>query len=228
MGRLAIGWGLRMLQPPAVYLLGLVALALAGPLEGVVGDAFARLLTVIAFNAILVFALAIRLPITASFCGLLVASVVGGLVAAPALIDATEIRAVGAAAGLVIVAVAWEELLFRGLAFDFTRTRYGTAGAIALSSLTFAGAHLLDPAAATPLAIAYLLVGGVLLGLVRAYYESIWPAFALHAAHNLVLACIVDEGPPLGSLGVAGAAAVAFGWWLHQRGEAGPSTPVTR
>lgn len=207
-----------MLQPPALYLLGLVALVLARSLEGAIGEDVARLVAVIAFNVVLFLVLDVRLNVMPSFAGVCVGATLGALVAAPSVVGATEFHVPHAVAALlVLAAVAWEELLFRGVAFDFTRARYGDYGAIALSSIAFAGAHLLDPAAATPLAVAYLVAGGVLLGLVRAYYESIWPALVLHAAHNLVLACVIDEGPPWGSIVVAVTACVAVGWRLAQR-----------
>lgn len=195
--------GVELLQPPALYLLGFGALILASPLEALTGDATARLLACLAFNGVLYAVLRLRLALAPVPLAVLWGAGIGLLVALPTIVGGNISLPVGLVAVVVVVDAAWEELLFRGLAFDFAVQRYGAWGALALSSLCFASAHLLDAAASDPLAFTYLILAGLLLGAVRLESRSLWPVLALHAVHNLVLSSTTVEAPAWGSVAAA-------------------------
>ncbi len=195
--------GVELLQPPALYLLGFGALLLASPLEALFGDATARLLACLAFNGVIYAALRVPLALAPVALAVLRGAGIGVLIAMPSVLGGSFSFPVGVVAAVVVVDAAWEELLFRGLAFDFAFRRYGPWGALALSSLCFASAHLLDTAAADPLSFTYLLLAGLLLGAVRLHSGSLWPALALHAVHNLMLSGSMLERPAWGSVAAA-------------------------
>lgn len=86
--------------------------------------------------------------------------------------------------GLLVVAAAHEELLFRGYAFAKIE-RVSVALAIAITSLLFAALHASNPGMSS-VAMANLLLGGVLLALLRVISGTIWLPFAFHWAWNAV------------------------------------------
>lgn len=208
------GKGAEALQPPVIYLLGFGALMLAAPLEEIIGSAAARLVVCLAFNGVLFAFLRPRLPLAFRPLHVLWGAGLGVLIALPTAAP-REFGLPAAAASIVVVDAAWEELLFRGLAFDFATRRYGRWGALVLSSLCFAGAHLLDAAAAEPLAFASLVLAGLALGAIRLVTGSLWPALALHAAHNLLLSQAAD-GATCGSVLVTGVTVGLLVWRLHR------------
>jgi membrane protease YdiL (CAAX protease family) len=93
-----------------------------------------------------------------------------------------EVPALYQKVGLVVAAGALgplvEELFFRGALFGALARRYGRAGALAAASLLFAAAHR-DLRSFAP-----DLVGGAVMGLVRVWSGSLWPALLVHAAFN--------------------------------------------
>ncbi|MEM6296726.1 MAG: CPBP family intramembrane glutamic endopeptidase [Myxococcota bacterium] len=175
-------------------------LLLASPLEEVLGGAFARFVACLAFNAGLFAVLRTRLPLSFRPFTVLLGGSLGLVVALPAALRGDFALPSVVLSSVVVVDAAWEELLFRGLAFDFAERRYGRWGALTLSSVCFAGAHLLDTAATEPLAFAYLLLAGLALGAVRVASGSLWPTLALHAAHNVLLSGVTNAEVALGSV----------------------------
>jgi uncharacterized protein len=78
-----------------------------------------------------------------------------------------------------------EEFFFRGLLYQYLRTRRGVLFAAVLSSLAFALAHL------TPRLIPPLFVMGLVLAWLVERYKSVYPAVAVHALNNGVVLLIV-------------------------------------
>jgi CAAX protease family protein len=88
-----------------------------------------------------------------------------------------------------LVAAAFEELLFRGFAFQAVVHNAGPVVALALSSAIFGVAHLGNPSATTFSTINTMLAG-VWLGLAYLATWSLWLATALHFSWNFVMACV--------------------------------------
>jgi uncharacterized protein len=84
-----------------------------------------------------------------------------------------------------IAAPVVEEFFFRGLLYQYLRTRTGVLLGAALSSLAFALAHL------TPQLIPPLFVMGLVLTWLAERYKSVYPAVAVHALNNGVVLLIV-------------------------------------
>ncbi len=93
--------------------------------------------------------------------------------------------------GLLAVAAAAEEALFRGYPFQLVARAFGPATAILLTSVGFALAHAANPHV-TGLGLGNIFLAGVLLAL--AYYRtrSLWFATALHLGWNWTLAVLAD------------------------------------
>lgn len=94
---------------------------------------------------------------------------------------------------LLVYAVFWapllEELLFRGLLFEWLIKQIPPYSVIAISAVGFGCLHMESAALIIPLSIL-----GVMLGWLRYKSDSIWPSFLLHACNNLiaVLFAILD------------------------------------
>jgi len=94
---------------------------------------------------------------------------------------------------LVIVyvpAAMHEELVFRGYVFQRTRA-WNRWFAIFASAILFGGLHTIN-SGVTPVAIANLVIAGVLLALAYELFERLWFPIGLHLAWNLA------TGPILG------------------------------
>ena len=87
-------------------------------------------------------------------------------------------------------AVLHEELLFRGYPFQKLLPA-GRAFAVVFVALVFAGLHA-NNSSVTPLGLANIFLGGVLLGLAYLRYGRLWFPIGLHLAWNLM------TGPILG------------------------------
>jgi membrane protease YdiL (CAAX protease family) len=85
-----------------------------------------------------------------------------------------------AANALVVVLVGpfVEELVYRGLGYSALRAHLGTAAAIVLSALAFAGAHGLV------VGLPILLVFGIAVALLRYATGSVYPGIGVHALFN--------------------------------------------
>jgi membrane protease YdiL (CAAX protease family) len=92
---------------------------------------------------------------------------------------------------VAIVAPVVEELTYRGLGYGAIRAAWGSAAAVVVTSLAFGLAHGLV------VALPVLTLFGVVLALVRARTESVYPPIVLHAAFNgiaLLAAVTLVEG----------------------------------
>jgi membrane protease YdiL (CAAX protease family) len=93
--------------------------------------------------------------------------------------------------GLLAVAAAAEEALFRGYPFQLVARAYGPTAAVLLTSAGFALAHAANPHV-TGLALANIFLAGVLLAVAYLRTRSLWFATALHLGWNWTLAVLAD------------------------------------
>jgi membrane protease YdiL (CAAX protease family) len=77
-----------------------------------------------------------------------------------------------------------EELLFRGILFNYVERTSGSWIALALTSALFGAAHLANPNASWVAALAIMIEAGILLGAVYMLTRRLWAAIGLHAAWN--------------------------------------------
>jgi len=126
----------------------------------------------------------------------LIVAVVGVLVAGQAVayrglaVDASGalVRLV-AAAGILLLAAAFEEIAFRGYGFQRLVDSVGPVAAVAIFSALFGFGHLGNPSA-TPLSTANTLLAGVLLSLAYLKTRALWLPIGLHWAWNFFLGAI--------------------------------------
>lgn len=88
-----------------------------------------------------------------------------------------------------VVAGAFEELIFRGFAFQALVHNLGGARAVAITSLLFGLAHVSNPGASTFSTINTILAG-IWLGLAYLMTRSLWLATALHWSWNFAMVFI--------------------------------------
>ena len=76
-----------------------------------------------------------------------------------------------------------EEILLRGIVFRITEERWGSTIAFLVSSVIFAGLHLVNPHV-TVISTACVMAVSLLLGAAYMYYRSLWVPIAFHFAWN--------------------------------------------
>jgi uncharacterized protein len=91
--------------------------------------------------------------------------------------------------GVALVAPVVEELLFRGLLLRSLARRWSSVAAVAVSAVTFAVVHLLDPS--TLPVMAPLLLVGVIAGLRSVRTGDLSQAILLHGGFNLLSAVVL-------------------------------------
>jgi membrane protease YdiL (CAAX protease family) len=77
-----------------------------------------------------------------------------------------------------------EELLFRGILFNYIERTAGSWIALALTAALFGAAHLANPNASWVAAVSIMIEAGILLGAVYMLTRRLWAAIGLHAAWN--------------------------------------------
>lgn len=82
------------------------------------------------------------------------------------------------ALGVALVAPCSEEVFFRGFLLFALRCRYSATVSVLCSAALFGASHI------EPVALAYAMVAGVVLGLIALWCESIFPAIVAHSAAN--------------------------------------------
>lgn len=93
-------------------------------------------------------------------------------------------RHLGLAVAFVVIAPLIEELVFRGYLFAAWRhTRLGLWGTIVLTSVIFTAIHI---GQYTGMALLYVFVFSLILGLAREKTGSIWTPMLLHTVNNLI------------------------------------------
>lgn len=80
-----------------------------------------------------------------------------------------------------VVTPLWEEVLFRGALLPGLARRFSPAVAVLLSAAVFAAMHV------APLALTYVFVLGVSLGLIRWFHRNIWAPVVAHAVNNALV-----------------------------------------
>ena len=83
-------------------------------------------------------------------------------------------------------AAAAEELIFRGLLYQYLRQWAGTGVALVASSALFCAAHVSNDGISL-LAMLVIFLGGIALAATTELTRSLWPAIAAHFAWNFVL-----------------------------------------
>lgn len=91
--------------------------------------------------------------------------------------------------GVALVAPVVEELLFRGLLLRSLARRLSTVAAVAVSAVTFAVVHLLDPS--TLPFMAPLLLVGTIAGIRSARTGDLSQAILVHGGFNLLSAVVL-------------------------------------
>lgn len=84
-----------------------------------------------------------------------------------------------------VVAPIVEELIFRGLLYQWLRARLGIAGAVLLSAAIFSVAHVI------PLLFPALFLIGIVLALAFEYGRSLWVSIALHFFQNALSVSVI-------------------------------------
>lgn len=116
-------------------------------------------------------------PIVSFVIGLLPAAWVADYDAASALVEEGPIWA--AFFGMVVAAPLLEEILFRGAIYGTLRKIMPAGWAVVLQGILFGLLH------GQAVWIVYAAVLGILFGVLRVRYRSIWVSVAAHAAFNL-------------------------------------------
>lgn len=112
------------------------------------------------------------------------------------------------------LAAALEEVLFRGYPFQVLVNGIGAWPATLLASGLFSWAHLGNPGV-TPLALANILLAGVLLSVAYLRTRSLWFATAVHLGWNWTMATLLDfpvSGLPLDTP-LYSAVETGADWW---------------
>lgn len=120
--------------------------------------------------------------------GSLVAS---GLIAYRGFSDGGAWSGIAAWGVVLFLAAAFEEIAFRGYAFQRLADSLGPLGAVAVFSGLFGVAHLKNPAA-TPLSTANTVLAGVLLAAAYLKTRGLWLPIGLHWAWNFSMGPILS------------------------------------
>ncbi len=85
---------------------------------------------------------------------------------------------------VVVFAPAFEEILFRGFLLEgFRQAKMGAAGAVIVTALAWAAMHALQYRL---LNVAWILVLGIVMGIVRLKTRSLWNTITMHVLVNVV------------------------------------------
>lgn len=87
-----------------------------------------------------------------------------------------------------LMPAVWEEVAFRGLILGRLQEVVHTREAVVLTSVLFAVIH------AAPLSWGYLFLLGAVMGVLRLYGRSLWPAAVFHFLHNLAVILLEFHG----------------------------------
>lgn len=132
--------------------------------------------------------------------------------AAPNLLQ--SLGGFSAVAGTLLVAASFEEILFRGYAFQRLVDSIGRIGAIAIFSGFFGAVHLNNPGA-TPLSTANTVLAGILLAVAYLKTRALWLPIGLHWAWNFLMGAVL--GLPVSGFPIAPSLLIAESsgpaWW---------------
>lgn len=102
--------------------------------------------------------------------------------------------------GFILLAAAWEEIVFRGYPFQRLVESVGPLGAILVLAILFGAAHIPNPAS-TLLSTANTVLAGVLLAAAYLKTRALWLPIGLHFAWNWVMGLVL--GLPVSGLNFA-------------------------
>lgn len=93
--------------------------------------------------------------------------------------------------GILFIAAAFEEILFRGYAFQRLAESITPGGAVLVFSVLFGAGHLSNPNA-NPLSTANTVIAGVLLAVAYLKTRALWLPIGLHWASNFTMGPILS------------------------------------
>lgn len=93
--------------------------------------------------------------------------------------------------GVLALAAAYEEIAFRGYAFQRLVDAIGPLSAVAICSALFGALHLMNPAA-TPFSTANTALAGVLLAVAYLKTRALWLPIGLHWAWNFTMGPVLS------------------------------------
>ena len=100
--------------------------------------------------------------------------------------DATGAKLAVLAVGAGLIAPLVEELLFRGLLLRALLRRFPATASVAISAISFALLHLVDPSIGTVVALPALAAVGMVSGVLAVRTGDLSKSILLHAGFNLV------------------------------------------
>lgn len=80
--------------------------------------------------------------------------------------------------GVVILTPIWEEIVFRGMLFQSLKPKFKTVGAVLLTSVAFALAHIL------PVMLPYFITVGILFSLLYLFHKNLYASVFGHMFLN--------------------------------------------
>lgn len=119
--------------------------------------------------------------------GWLLFSTVTGIVALMGGFEVIGLRGAGqiwSMLAMALVSGSFEEVLFRGVILRHLEAMLGTWGALALTSVLFGAAHIMNPNATWFAAFAIAVEAGIMLGAAYLLTRRLWLAIGIHAAWN--------------------------------------------
>jgi len=128
-----------------------------------------------------------------------------------------RMHAVPMAITVTVAAPLGEEIFFRGFALPAVRRSVGLLAALVISGALFSFLHM------DPVGFAGLMEIGILLGALRVWSGSLWPAVIGHAVNNgiaggaFLLGLEDPDMPPTPPILILGALLLAAGIWLLSR-----------
>ena len=129
-------------------------------------------------------------------------------------------------AGLLWLAVGvLEEIEFRGLVYRLCCAIFGTWGAIVVSGVLFGLVHGIDPGA-TPMALASVAIGGLLLGAAFALTGRLWLPIGIHTGWNFAEGSVFGTAVSGGNIGGSAIRAKLAGPELLAGGRFGPEASI--
>lgn len=210
-------------QPLVLFLAGVVPLLLSGLVVQQFGAP--TWATRVAFFALFNLAIVWRLSIPDYFStwwslrtlfrfvpGALLGLTVAGL---PIFIDETQphfiLPSIGVLGG-VFLQTTYEELWFRGAAFEFAVRRHSLPTALSMNACVFALAHMMNLDYWTLDVVVFFIVAGYAIALSCLVFRSFWAPVGFHFAHNALLTAHVEPSgePAVTMAGLATVVAVAL------------------
>lgn len=91
---------------------------------------------------------------------------------------------VGIALTTTLAAPFVEETMFRGVLLGYLRQKWSSAPAVVMCAIVFGLCHI------APQVMVYVVPLGLCLGIVRLWFDSMWPNIAVHVINNTLVTAI--------------------------------------